>query len=66
MNGPAEDSPAEDSPAPHGPKDAALADPPSTESAEPEQPRRTLGLGNVLAEPTSSESPTTSESEDER
>jgi hypothetical protein len=54
---------AEDNPTPHGPKDAALADPPSTESAEPEQPTRTPGLGNVLAEPTS---PTTSESEDER
>jgi hypothetical protein len=57
-------TPDEDPPKPHGPKDAALADPPSTESAEHKQPSRTPGLGNVLADPISS--PTPSESEDER
>ena len=43
----------DDTPKPHGPKDAALADPPSNESAEHQEPSRTPGLGNVLAEPTS-------------
>jgi hypothetical protein len=38
-------------PTPSESKDAALADPPSSEAAHSEQPHRTTGLGDALAEP---------------
>jgi hypothetical protein len=65
MTGTENDASATDGPTPEGPKDAAVANPPSTEAAASDHPPRTPGLGRAVpgdsSDPASDSDPSASE-----